>query len=216
MRALSPIANGVVSACALTGLGLLLGRAFTPASARAEPELEPAENWQALVTGGTTVGPSTAPAVLVTFSDFQCPFCALLARAVAELRADQPDRLRMVYRHFPLERIHPHAYAAALASECAREQGRFEALHDLLYARQKEIGTVPWGNLAVAAAVNDTARFRACMDQDRYRDRIRADVALAEVSDVQGTPTIFLNGKRVRAGLSPERLLRLIEDAARL
>jgi protein-disulfide isomerase len=214
---LSPITNGIVSACALTGLGLLLGRALSAGGARAkaeEPELRPVERWEALAAGGTAVGPANAPAVLVTFSDFQCPFCAQLAGMLARLRQQRPELVRMVYRHFPLESIHPHAQAAALASECAAEQGRFEAFHDELYARQKEIGTVAWSDFAVGAAVADTSAFRLCMEADRFRDRISGDSTLGEQMEVVGTPTLFLNGMRVRPGLSPKRLRELIEETA--
>jgi protein-disulfide isomerase len=218
VKILSPITNGIVSACALTGLGLVLGRAVGAGGARApaeEPELERVENWDALATGGTEVGPAGAPAVLVTFSDFQCPFCAQLAGMLAGLRRQRPGLVRMVYRHFPLESIHPHAQDAALASECAAEQSRFEAFHDLLYERQKEIGTLAWSGLAQTAAVGDTTAFWRCMEEDRYARRISADVALGESANVSATPTVFLNGMRVRAGLSPGRIRELIVEAAR-
>lgn len=220
MRALlGPVTNGIVSACALAGLGILLGRGIepraAPTAAEPEPELTPVREWPRIAEGGTAIGAAGAPVVLVTFSDFQCPFCARLAESVATLRREQPDRLRMVYRHFPLRSIHPHAWAAALASECAAEQGRFEQYHDELFARQDEIGARRWMDLAVSAGVPDTVAFSSCMARELPAARIRADVALGDALGVTGTPTVFLNGSRVRAGVSPERLARLVAEAAR-
>jgi protein-disulfide isomerase len=214
---LGPVANGIVSACALTGLGILLGRGIEPraSATEAEPELTPVREWPRIAEGGTAVGPAGAPAVLVTFSDFQCPFCARLAESVAALRREQPDRFRMVYRHFPLRSIHPHAWAAALASECAAAQGRFEPFHDELFARQDEIGALGWTDLAASAEVPDTVAFASCMAHELPAARIRADVALGDAVGVTGTPTVFLNGSRVRAGVSPERLAQLVAEAAR-
>lgn len=218
MRALlGPVANGIVSACALTGLGVLLGRGIEPRASTpaAEADLTPAREWRRIAEGGTAIGPAGASAVLVTFSDFQCPFCARLAVAVAALRREHPDRFRMVYRHFPLRSIHPHAWTAALASECAAAQGRFEAFHDELFARQDEIGELRWTDLAADAEVPDTAAFARCVAHELPAARIRADVALGDALGVTGTPTVFLNGSRVRVGLSPERLAQLVAEAAR-
>jgi protein-disulfide isomerase len=217
MKALSPVANGIVSACALTALGLLLGRGVGQVARPSEREATPprVQNWDALVDGGRSVGPPDARAVLVTFSDFQCPFCAALASTLATLRREQPHLVRMVYRHFPLTTIHPHAATAALAAECAADQGRFAEFHDLLYERQPEIGTIRWTDVAADAGVADTAAFNTCTGEQRHASRIRADVELGKLEGVDGTPTIFLNGARVPNGLSPDALVDLITKAAR-
>jgi protein-disulfide isomerase len=214
---LGPVTNGIVSACALTGLGILLGRGIEPRAPAppVEPELTPVPEWPRIAEGGTAVGPAGAAALLVTFSDFQCPFCARLAGSLAALRRQYPDRFRMVYRHFPLRTIHPHAWAAALASECAAAQDRFERFHDELYARQDDIGVLRWTDFAASASVPDTAAFASCMARELPADRIRADIALGETLGVNGTPAVFLNGSRVRVGRSPERVAELVADAAR-
>lgn len=213
----SAVTNGVVSACALTALGLLLGRALQPrvaADTRFDMETEASEiaNWAELTSGGTRIGPKDAPSILVTFSDFQCPYCARLAGMLARLRVAHGDRLQVLYRHFPLGEIHPHAYAAALASECAAEQGRFEPLHDLLYARQAEIGTTSWARFAADAGIADTVALNACMAANRHRDRILADARLGESLGVDGTPTVFLDGAKLNGGVTEARLARLLSE----
>ena len=218
MRAiLPPFASGIVSACALTGLGILLGRGLEPrgTGTELEPELEPVAAWSRIAEGGTAVGPAGAAAVLVTFSDFQCPFCARLAATVASLRREYPLEFRMVYRHYPLETIHPHARTAALAAECAAEQHGFQAFHDSLFAVQERIGEVAWAEVAAGAGVPDTAAFSKCVAEARYAARVEADVALGDALGVTGTPTVFLNGSRVRAGLSPARLEQLVAEIVR-
>jgi protein-disulfide isomerase len=149
--------------------------------------------------------------VILVFSDFQCPFCATFAATVHELQARHPDRVRLVVRHFPLETIHPHARAAALASECAREQNRFEAYHDALFKSQSEIGVRSWVDLATAAGVDITV-FQRCMVRARPLERIKADVAWGERLGVQGTPTIYVNGLLLQGAPTLGRLEKLITD----
>lgn len=211
---LHPVTNAVVSVAALTGLGLLLGQGLTRRATVVEHD-PPVAEWPALVREGLSIGPADAPAVLVTFSDFQCPFCAQLAAVLAELRDEAPGRVRLIYRHLPLTTIHPHARDAALAAECAAEQGRFAAFHDELYRRQPEIGGVAWQAFAAAAEVQDLTAFRTCFADARYAANVDRDVALAESLDITGTPTVFLNGVQLREGLSRTALRRRIEEAGR-
>jgi protein-disulfide isomerase len=205
--------NGIVSACALTALGVLLSRGLPPRAAVAEAEPMVPE-WPALIAGGHSIGPADAPAVLVTFSDFQCPSCGFLAGMIAELRAEQHAALRMVYRHLPLSTIHPHARPAALAAECAAGQNRFEAFHDALFAAQNEIGITAWQTFAARAGIPDLAAFAACLEDERHADTIDADVELADALGITATPTMFLNGRQLRDGLSPAGLRRSVAEAA--
>lgn len=216
IRGLSALTNGVVSACALCALGVVLGRAIEPSGAdSAAPAEEPVADWAGLIAGGTPMGRPDAPVVLVTFSDFQCPYCARLAVALDSLRRREPSRFRVLYRHMPLGEIHPHAYAAALAAECAAAQGRFERMHDLLFERQPELGVLPWDRLAQEAGVADASAFERCMRANEQRDRILSDARLADSLGIEGTPTVFLDGKRLHGRITPERLDRLIEEALR-
>jgi protein-disulfide isomerase len=146
------------------------------------------------------LGPSNAPVTLVEFSDFQCPFCAGANPLIKSLVEKYPDEVRVVFKHFPLS-IHPAARPAAIASCIAQEQGRFWELHDVLlashrtlqgsdealesYARQAGIDVAQW-------SADRRAKAGECSR------RVDADVAQGRSIGVRGTPTLFVNGKRVQ------------------
>jgi protein-disulfide isomerase len=214
VKSLSPFTNGIVSASALIALGIFLGRDGGSKQSAGEAAPEPLDRaeWQALTQGAAAIGSTTAPHVILVFSDFQCPYCATFAATIHELQARHPDRVRLVVRHFPLETIHPHARAAALASECAREQGRFQDYHDALFKAQPEIGVRTWEHFASTARVPDIAAFQSCMVSGKPLERIKADIAWGERLGVQGTPTIYVNGVLLQGAPTLQRLEQLTAD----
>lgn len=149
------------------------------------------------------------------FSDFQCPFCARVQPELKRVLEKYPEDVAIVYRHFPLESIHPQAFAASEASECAGEQGRFAAYHDLLYARQDEIGTRSWSDFARAAGVSDLPRFETCMAERRYREVVARDLRAAEELGLDGTPAFIINGRLIGGAPATETWDRLIGEALR-
>jgi protein-disulfide isomerase len=160
------------------------------------------------------MGAADAPVKLVEFSDFQCPFCASLKPALARILEKYPAEVAIVYRHFPLQRIHPHAFEAARASECASAQGRFRQYHDALYARQVAIGVMSWGDFAEAAGVPDLRGFRSCMADTAHAGAVRTDLATATELGLRGTPTIILDGY-VLTGPGLADLERRVDRAVR-
>ena len=152
------------------------------------------------------MGSPAAPVTIIEFSDFQCPYCAEAARVLQSVRTKHGDRVTLIYRHYPLQRIHPHAWTAALASECAAEQSRFEAFHDRLFEDQASIGERSWISFAIAAAVPDTLRFLSCVEHKRPKNRLEEDIAAAEGIGVRGTPTILVNGVLLRGTPTLEEL----------
>src|SRR6266403_552012 len=119
------------------------------------------------------LGASHAPVTVVEYGDFECPNCKQAAPAVKLLLERFPGRVRLVYRHFPLEEVHPHALQAALAAEAAAGQGKFWPMHDLLFDNQRHL---------------KLPQLRG------YAQRVREQVEGGERSGVRGTPTFFLNG----------------------
>lgn len=180
------VAAGLV---AIIGMSVLN---FAGAAPPVQPKM--VAGWQPIAAGGTLLG-NDAPVRVVVFSDFECRYCARAATEMREMRDRSGGRIALTFRHLPLEAIHPNAVAAALAAECAAEQGRFEAFHDYLFAHQQDIGVRPWAELARAAGVPDAAGFGRCVAEERYRDRVAADMQLAEELGVVGTPTYLVNGK---------------------
>jgi protein-disulfide isomerase len=140
-----------------------------------------------------TLGPDHAPVTEVEYGDFECPNCKNAAPAVKMLLADHGDRVRFVFRHFPLEEPHPHALAAAEAAECAAGQGKFWEMHELLFANQAHLTEKHLHGYAERLGL-DLGRFTAEMDDHIYLQRIREHVAGGKRSHVRGTPGFFVNG----------------------
>ncbi len=162
-------------------------------------------NWTELLPGGHSEGPEEAPVVFIVFSDFQCPACRAFASTMRLLRADYPDSLRIVYRHFPLGSF-AHSTDAALASECAAEQGRFRGFHDALFSDQEMIGQVPRGYFAARAGIPDREAFANCLS-NANESWVSEDRRLGESIGVDSTPTWILNG-RMMVGTPPLGSLR--------
>jgi protein-disulfide isomerase len=166
---------------------------------------------------GPSMGPSDAPVTLIEFSDFQCPFCARAMPVVQQLRDHYPTQLRVIYKHLPLEAIHPRARAAAEASVCADEQGKFWAFHDRIFANQGALADEDLRGHAAALEL-DLAAYDACRSDPKRGERIAADMAEARVAGVSGTPAFVLNGVLLRGLQSPEALMaridRVLGDAA--
>jgi protein-disulfide isomerase len=134
------------------------------------------------------------PVEIVLYSDFQCPYCALLAPAIRRLEADPVDGINLTiqFRNFPLS-IHPHAQLAHQAAMAAKAQGKFWEMHDLLFANQRKVERSDLLGYAKVLGL-DTARFEKDLDSDRVKRLIAADVADGNRVGVAGTPTYTING----------------------
>jgi len=139
------------------------------------------------------LGASHAPVTVVEYGDFECPNCKQAAPAVKLLLERFPGRVRLVYRHFPLEEVHPHALQAALAAEAAAGQGKFWPMHDLLFDNQRHLKPPQLRGYAQRLEL-DMLRYDAEMEGELYLQRVREQVEGGERSGVRGTPTFFLNG----------------------
>ena len=139
------------------------------------------------------LGASHAPVTVVEYGDFECPNCKQAAPAVRLLLERFPGRVRLVYRHFPLEEVHPHALHAALAAEVAAGQGKFWPMHDLLFDNQRHLKLPQLRGYAQRLEL-DLLRYDAEMEGELYLQRVREQVEGGERSGVRATPTFFLNG----------------------
>ncbi len=134
------------------------------------------------------LGPDDAPVTLVEYGDFECPYCGRAVDVVRRLREEYGERLRFVFRHFPLREVHPHAVAAAIVSEAAADEGRFWDMHDILFANQLALTD------ADLTAYGERLGVNAWADPDRHRRRVNSDREEGERSGASGTPTFFVNG----------------------
>jgi protein-disulfide isomerase len=139
-------------------------------------------------------GPEHAAVTVVEYGDFECPHCKQAAGTVKLMLARFEQQVRFVFRHFPLEEVHPHALRAAEAAECAGGQGRFWEMHDLLFDNQLHLELPRLYEYARRIGLN-MARFTAEMDDEIYLQRIREHQQSGHASGVRATPTFFVNGR---------------------
>src|SRR5438445_4516573 len=139
------------------------------------------------------LGASHAAITVVEYGDFECPNCKQAAPAVKLLLERFPGRLRVVWRHFPLEEVHQHALQAALAAEVAAGQGKFWPMHDLLFDNQRHLKLPQLRGYAQRLEL-DMLRYDAELEGELYLQRVREQGEGGERSGVRGTPTFFLNG----------------------
>ncbi|MCP5040583.1 MAG: thioredoxin domain-containing protein [bacterium] len=159
--------------------------------------------------GGASRGPRDAPVTIVEFSDYQCPFCRRAEDTIHQLEALYPGKLRIVYRHLPLE-FHDNAMPAARAAVCAEEQSRFWDYHDRLFANPQALSEDRL--LAYASDLElDGEAFRSCLDADTTRERVEADIQIARNAGASATPTFFINGILLR-GAQPLQAFRSVID----
>jgi protein-disulfide isomerase len=158
------------------------------------------------------LGTAQAPVTLVEYGDFECPNCKQAAPAVKLLLERFPGRVRLVWRHFPLEEVHPHALQAALAAEAAAAQGKFWPMHDLLFENQRHLKPPQLRGYAQRLEL-DLARYDGDMADTVYLQRVREDIDGARASGARSTPTFFMNGIIHDASFG---LQQLFDDVAAL
>ena len=140
-------------------------------------------------------GAHDAPVTLVEYGDFECPYCGQAEQIIRELLASFGEDVRYVWRHLPLNDVHPHAQVAAEASEAASAQGHFWEMHDILLAHQGELRQPQLEDYAEGIGL-DAGRMIDELHRREYASRVSEDVASADESGVSGTPTFFVNGRR--------------------
>lgn len=145
-------------------------------------------------------GPEDAPVTLVEYGDYQCPYCGQAYPIVKQLLAEYGDRVRFVFRNFPLPELHPEAVDAAYVAEFASDHEHFWEAHDLLFENQASLGGPLYSQITSQLGL-PVAELRAAFDRQKYSERIIADEQGGLRSGVNGTPTFFLNGDRVDAGI---------------
>jgi len=161
--------------------------------------------------GYPSQGPDAAPVTIVEFSDFQCPFCGGLFPTLKTIEKNYPDKVRLVYRQFPLTNIHHFAQKAAEASLCANDQKRFWEFHDSMFGDQMHLTVDDLKKRAVDLKLN-TAEFNSCLDSSAKVSAVKKDIEEGTKAGVNSTPSMFING-RFLSGSHPYADIReIIED----
>jgi len=203
-----------------------------PAAAAAQPAVPPQVQQAVAAAPGAAaiadsivlraanvLGKAEAPVTLVEYSDFQCPYCLrhfseTQNRLVAEYV--NTGKVKILFKNFPIPELHPQAFQASVAAECAGEQGKFWAYHDVLFqrfgARTIDYSPAGLGSYAVGLQL-DREKFDACLRDEKITARINADRQEGSRLGVRGTPTFFVNGQQL-VGAQPYEAFKAAIDAA--
>jgi protein-disulfide isomerase len=159
-------------------------------------------------------GKENAPVTLVEYGDFECPYC-LEARSVIEtVKRTEGDKLKFVFRNFPLSQVHLHALHAAYAAEAAAKQGKFWGMHDLLFDNQPAFEDGDLTTYAQNLGL-DMQQFTEDMKSEEIAKKVKDDFLSGVKSGVNGTPTFFINGVHFNQPSEAEFLQEAIESAAK-
>ena len=159
-------------------------------------------------------GGDRAPVTIIEFSDFHCPFCVKAQTALAQVMARYGERVKLVYRHFPIDQLHPQARRAAEAASCANDQGKFWAYHDQLYAAGADASPDRLKALAQAAGL-DIQAFDQCLSSGKRQQAVQKDVDEAARLGIGGTPSFIINGRWLSGAQPLESFVRVIEEELR-
>jgi protein-disulfide isomerase len=168
-------------------------------------------NLSEIASKGNVRGNPDAPITILEFSDFQCPFCSRFHQTMLKIMDEYPDKVKWVYRHFPLDSIHPVARKAAEASECAGDQNKFWEYNDQLFAEQDKISPGFLKELAQEIGLN-TEEFNQCLDSGKYASLVEEDLQQGLSIGVRGTPGNFINDQTLGGAVPYEQLKTTIDS----
>jgi protein-disulfide isomerase len=156
-------------------------------------------------------GAAAAPVTIVEFSDFQCPFCGRITPTLDQVMTKYGEKVRLVFRQFPLP-MHPNAAKAAEAALCANEQGKFWAMHDAMFKDQSGLAVDALKTKAAAISGLDAASFNACLDSGKETAAVQADMKAGTKAGVNGTPAMFVDGRFINGAVSADDLSKVIDE----
>lgn len=172
--------------------------------------IEP-ERAKVATQGHPSRGPATAPVTIVEFSDFECPYCGGLYPTLKRVEENYKEKIRIVYRQFPLNNIHPRAQKAAEASLCANDQNKFWQFHDAMFADQTNL-TVEDLKAKAAKLSMDNSTFATCLDSGKHTNAINDSINEASKLGIDGTPAIFINGRFLGGNQPYDAIAKIVDD----
>jgi protein-disulfide isomerase len=156
-------------------------------------------------------GPENAEITLVVFSDYQCPYCSRLEPALKQIQQKYGNKVKTVFRDFPLSQIHPNAIKSAEAAGCASEQGKFWEMHDKMFSDQRALAPTALKRSAAEVGM-DEGKFAECLDSGRKAVEWQRDMRDGQRYGVTGTPSVFINGRMFRGPSTVESLSAVIDE----
>ncbi len=160
--------------------------------------------------GAPVRGSATAPVTLVEFSDFQCPYCAVAVGKLDAVLEAYPAKVKLVFKQFPLD-THSQAALAAAAAIAANQQGKFWPMHDALFAHRTKLSRPSIVELAREGGL-DMKRFEADLDSAETKKIIARDIQDGERAGVEGTPTVYVNGRKYNGSLELPEIRKVIDE----
>ena len=185
----------------LRSQGKVIVRLQPPATIRVEVSTD----------GAPIRGAADAPVTVVEFSDFECPFCKQTHPTLKQLLERYPGKIRLAYRDFPLDSIHPQARRAAEAARCAQDQGKFWEYHDLLFTQSPQLAPEDLRRYAGQVGL-DVAKFDGCLATGVHKAAVQRDLDEGNRLGITGTPAFFVNGRTLTGAQPIEAFTRLIEQ----
>jgi protein-disulfide isomerase len=174
-----------------------------------QPALDPNTRYTVEIGENPTLGPANAPVTIIEFSDFRCPYCGRFARETfGRIASEYEGQVRMVFRDYPI--LGPESLSAALAAECADDQGKFWDFHDGLFNNQQALGRDLYLRLAADYEL-DVDSFTTCIDTQQHLEEINTDFTAGQNLGVTGTPTFFINGRPISGAQPFESFAQAIE-----
>ena len=175
---------------------------------------QPAKLVAPTVDDDVILGEADAPVTIIEFGDYECPYCEVFYKETEEQirrKYIETGKVKMVYRDFPLDK-HPSAMPAALAAQCAGDQGKYWAYHDALFDRQAQLATMDYTALAKELGLNEKT-FKSCLDSRKYENEVKKDYQDGVRAGVKGTPAFFINGIFIEGAYPYEDFEKVIEAA---
>ena len=162
------------------------------------------------VEGAPFRGPATAPVTIVEFSDFQCPYCKQVVPTLTQVLSRYGEKVKLVFRDFPIDSLHPQARKAAEAARCARDQGKFWEYHDALFANSPNASPEHLKTYAEQVGL-DVPSFERCRGSGTHAAAVQKDIEEGARLGVTGTPVFFINGELLSGAQPLEGFARVIE-----
>jgi len=171
----------------------------------------PVHQIEVRLDGDLVRGASDGVVSIVEFSDYHCPFCKGVQPTLSVLLAKYPDRVRFVFRDFPLERLHPQAFRAAEAARCAQDQGKFWEYHDIIFEQAPKAEEIDLKRYAEQVGL-DIDKFTSCLFQNVHRQAVQQDRDEGNRLGLDGTPAFFINGRFLSGAQPLEEFVRVIDE----
>src|SRR5262245_24919977 len=171
----------------------------------------PIQRIEVSMQGAPFRGGEKAPVTIVEFSDFHCPFCRRVISTLTQIESKYGDKIKLVFRDFPIESLHPGATKAHEAARCAGEQGNFWPYHGKLFAREPNSSPETFKGIAKEVGLNENS-FETCLGSGKFQAAIKQDIAEGNRVGVGGTPAFFINGRMISGAQPLEAFTRVIDD----